>query len=82
MQSIIVYRNPLEAAFWESNALVPIMAGVLVFFVLFLSLMKLLDFGCRNYRISRFNPTYKRLTNAALAVATIAGLGTMFWMVS
>lgn len=40
-QSIIVYRNPIEAAFWESASsgqIFPIVVGVIVFFVLFLAL--------------------------------------------
>jgi uncharacterized integral membrane protein len=40
MQSIIVYRNPMEAAFWESmsgGAMFPIMVGIVVFFAVFLT---------------------------------------------
>jgi len=39
-QSIIVYRNPIEAAFWEgvsTGALFPIMVGVVIFFAVFLT---------------------------------------------
>ena len=30
MQSIIVYRNPIEAAFWEGNIAWPIIVGMFV----------------------------------------------------
>jgi hypothetical protein len=39
MQSVIVYRNPAEAAFWEmlsSGAAFPVIAGIVVFFAVFL----------------------------------------------
>lgn len=39
MQSIIVYRNPMEAAFWEAASgatLFPIAVGIVAFFVVFL----------------------------------------------
>ena len=39
MQSIIVYRNPAEAAFWEfvtSGSFFPIIVGVVAFFAIFL----------------------------------------------
>lgn len=29
-QSLIIYRNPIEAAFWESGMFLPLMCGVLV----------------------------------------------------
>lgn len=29
-QSIIVYRNPMEAMFWESGMMFPIMVGVVI----------------------------------------------------
>jgi hypothetical protein len=35
--SIIVYRNPIEAAFWESGMLIPIMVGCVAWFAVFLA---------------------------------------------
>lgn len=29
-QSIIVYRNPLEAAFWESGIIFPVVVGIVL----------------------------------------------------
>ncbi len=40
MQSVIVYRNPLEAAFWEgitSGQFFPIIVGIAIFFAVFLT---------------------------------------------
>lgn len=37
-QSVIVYRNPAEAAFWESGMAFPLMASLFVFLVVFLLL--------------------------------------------
>lgn len=45
-QSIIVYRNPLEQAFWEgtlSGQLFPVIAAVIVFFVVMMVAHNLLD---------------------------------------
>lgn len=39
MQSIIVYRNPIEAAFWESNMLIPLLGGMAAGVGLFLLMM-------------------------------------------
>lgn len=39
MQSIIVYRNPVEAAFWEGAAqaeFFPIIVGIVAFFAVFI----------------------------------------------
>lgn len=40
-QSIIIYRNPMEQMFWESNALIPVVASILVFVVVLTALMNL-----------------------------------------
>jgi hypothetical protein len=37
-QSIIVYRNPAEAAFWEGGMLVPVGVGCVVFLIVFITL--------------------------------------------
>ena len=34
-QSIIVYRNPVEAAFWESGMVSPLIIFLVLFFVIF-----------------------------------------------
>lgn len=39
--SIIVYRNPVEQAFWESGLIVPLGGCLLTFLLVFVLLMKL-----------------------------------------
>ena len=76
MQEIIVYRNPMEAAFWHAMsgaALIPIMVGVVVFFAVFLLANRLLTQG------RQFNtPAWK--TNAALLIGAVAGIATCWWL--
>jgi len=43
-QSIIVYRNPLEAALWEGGMVFPIISGCFVGFITFLILLKFAEF--------------------------------------
>ena len=46
MQSIIVYRNPAEAAFWDlvtSGQIFPILAGIAVFFIAMVGLASLVE---------------------------------------
>lgn len=43
MQSIIVYRNPLEAAFWESGLLFPIIVGCIFSFAVVIALGWIFD---------------------------------------
>lgn len=41
MQSIIVYRNPMEAAFWEmmsNGQMIPIFVAIIVFFAVLLTI--------------------------------------------
>ena len=43
MDSIIVYRNPIEKAMWEGGLMLPLMAFVLVMGVTFFITYKLLE---------------------------------------
>lgn len=76
MQEIIVYRNPGEAALWHaltSAEFVPVICGIVVFFVAFLLANRILT-GGRNFRVPA------RRTNTALAIGAVAGLLTIKWM--
>jgi hypothetical protein len=75
-QSIIVYRNPLEQQIWEGGIIFPVIAGVVVFFIVFMTLEKLL----RMSKLPMFVPAYTQLTNLALLVAAAAGLGLMGYL--
>lgn len=74
-QSIIVYRNPAEAAFWESGMLIPLVGGLGVGFILFLVLMKIATKVSRDWRgPSNF------VTGAAAVVSICAGVLTLLWL--
>lgn len=73
MQELIVYRNPAEAAFWhalQGAELIPIMAGVVVFFAVFIGLHHLVGGG----RLR--SPAWK--TYAPMLVAALAGIATAY----
>lgn len=75
-QSIIVYRNPLEQAFWEGVAganLIPFLGGVIVFFAVLFALEWLVGLRYSQFRRPKW-------TQATLALAAIAGVYTIFTM--
>lgn len=72
-QSFIVYSNPMQAAFWEmmsSGEFIPVIAGVIVFFVVFLAANRLIVGN--NWRA----PAWK--TNLALVLGAMAGVFTIW----
>ena len=74
-QSIIVYRNPVEAAFWESGLVIPIFAGCAVGFLTFIALYKIAEKFCPR-RYGFYNvPNY--VTAAAGVFSTIIGFLVM-----
>lgn len=78
MQSIIVYRNPLEAALWEglmSGSFFPVIVGIVVFFALFLTINRLIVEKYFNRRSQR------PAIYAALVLSAIAGAAVMMCMV-
>lgn len=79
MQSIIVYRNPVEAAFWEmmsNGQLFPIMVGILVFFCVFLTL--------HTYAVERYTSTFgkyrKHASNLALFASVIVAVYVVYFL--
>jgi hypothetical protein len=79
-QSIIVYRNPVEQAFWEglmnSTATWPIMVGIGVFIVSFLifnALIYRVLWGLRSTKI-------KDHANYALALASVCCVSTIAYL--
>lgn len=85
MQSIIVYRNPLEAMFWENfdgAAVFPVIAGIVVFFVALLVLNAFFDhllvraFSWVQRKLkNRYSPwaASRWAANTELAIAAVAG---------
>jgi len=79
-QSIIVYRNPVEQAFWEglmnSTATWPTMAGIGVFIVSFLIFNFLLEKILWRLRSKQ----YKNHAIYALALAFAYGVSTIAYL--
>ena len=82
-QSIIVYRNPMEQAFWEGGYLIPIFGGCSVGLLAFALTYKITD-----KLLSRFrkNLSWHRqnvyATNTASVVGLAAGISTMLYLLN
>jgi len=79
MQSIIVYRNPMEAAFWETMSggeVFPILVGVVVFFAVFLTV--------QHQIVDRYYgwKTNGAATKVNLAISTAFGAFVSWYMLS
>lgn len=77
-QSIIVYRSPLEQQMWEglmSGSFFPIIVGVVVFFIVILSLNRFVIERVRGWRYKSWP------INVALAVSAVAGIAVVRFMV-
>ena len=75
MQEIIVYRNPLEAAMWHtvmSGEFFPVIAGVVVFFAVFLPLNHFLS-----QRFGSWGKTGKQVSYFSLGVGAVLGITTV-----
>lgn len=78
MQEIIVYRNPAEAAFWNTimsaDNIFPIFVGVVVFFAVLLITDSLV-------RKSKIRAIYNlRNSYVSLIVGAICGIFTVWYM--
>ena len=67
---IIVYRNPGEAALWESGMLVSIIASTVIAAVLTFLVVKVWEAGC-----DFLNVRGKRYTNIVAMVAAVGIMG-------
>jgi NhaP-type Na+/H+ or K+/H+ antiporter len=68
-QSFIVYRNPLEAAMWESGLVFPLIGGLSIGFIVFVVGMVMLD---KYTKKSWKKPRWWKISTYALATASIA----------
>lgn len=78
MQEVIVYRNPMEAAFWQmvmSGEFFPVIVGVIVFFAVFLTSNAI----CARIWGS-WGKAAARRTYACLALGALAGVATIWKM--
>jgi flagellar biogenesis protein FliO len=73
-QSIIIYRSPYEAAFYESGLIVPLCGGLLAFFLVVLSLSWAVE------RLARRRMNNQRMWTI-FALAGFAGVGTFRYLV-
>lgn len=81
MQQIIVYRNPVEAAMWNSVTsaeFVPIMCGIIAFFVVFLITQAVFDklvynwfYWKRETLVWKYRKTFPHIS---LMIGAIAGV--------
>lgn len=73
-QSIIVYRNPAEAAFWESGMVIPLGGAMIVGFLSFLVVIfisnKLSGTSYRRHRRGKIIDWTAALASFALSVFT------------
>lgn len=70
-QSIIVYRNPAEAAFWESGMAFPLMVGIVLAVVLTIGVDKLAQRFLSRRAYREHGGTIAVITAISTIVATI-----------
>ena len=84
-QSIIVYRNPMEQAFWESGLLLPLVAGSLAGFISFLLIYASIEWILKQFVAGR-NILYNNrkgvqiLVRVVGVIATAIGISTMLYL--
>lgn len=79
MTDIIVYRNPLEKLIWDglvSAKFIPVLFGVIVFFLVFLVTYKILEEYVPYMRKLYSKPTI--CTYVSLTLGTVAGISTIY----
>lgn len=71
-QSIIVYQNPMQAAFWEGGFFIPLVASLAVFLIVVVVLTAIAD----QFRVTRNFVRKAYGTWPILALASVAGVLT------
>jgi len=74
-QTVIVYRNPIEALFYQNIGCIS--GGILVFGILIWFLMYLRDKAAKHWNWSVFSKAYNRSGTAAVLIAALAGFATL-----
>ena len=78
MQEVIVYRNPAEAAFWHAisgGEFFPIMVGIVVFFVVFLTVNSRME-----KRWGSWGKAAAMRSYFALGIGAVSGIATIWKM--
>jgi len=74
--SIIVYRNPMEQAFWESGIIFPMICAVIVAIVLALGLFKLYEL--LPWDVRRTHGVW--ISNLIICLTIASAIGTIWFM--
>lgn len=77
MQSIIVYRNPLEAMLWEglmNGSFFPLIVGIVVFFFVLLLSNKILN-------KVRTTGNRARNTDISFLIGAVAGIASVIYFI-
>lgn len=77
-QTVIVYRNPLEAMFYQNIG--PIAGGVLVFALLMWLSFVLRDKAARKWNWNIFSKKYRNVGTAGIWMSAIVGIAVLVWM--
>lgn len=73
-QSIIIYRNPLEAYFWESGMMFPVVAGTILGVIAGVV-------AAQVWEAVITHPRWRKQSSAAAFLAgTLTMIGTMVWL--
>lgn len=80
-QSIIVYRSPIEAMFWEGGIALPVFSFILAFSVVFVLCINFGDFVIRKWKKERFSYRYHTIIgNTAFVLGLIAAFVTIYFI--
>ena len=75
-QSIIIYRNPVEAAFWENGMVFPLFVSLCVFMLVMVGLVKIIE-----RKIQRWTTEWANAyTVLAIIISAVAAGGVFHWM--
>ena len=76
-QSIIVYRNPMEAKLWESGLVFPVIAGMVTAVIVALLVAQVLDVATR---MKRRGFLWENQGNITVASAIVTMVATIYIM--
>jgi hypothetical protein len=78
-QSIIVYRNPMEAAFWESGLVFPVIVGMVTAVIVALIIAQILNVSTR---MRRRGFLWENQGNITVGSAILTMVATIYLMAS
>lgn len=75
-QSIIVYRNPAEQAFWESGIMVPLTGSLLAFMIVFVIMHRAVGYTLQRWLKLGVHSYENEIGWTAVAIAGMAAYQT------